>query len=87
MYRCKSRGSTNQLEPIGIEFPSLAAQINFFQPKEKGRSKLNRIKTKETSRSPKLRSKLKRRKRKMMCCLIALQWAQEAKKLILAALQ
>ena len=46
-----------------MSFPSLAAQINFFQPKEKGRSKLKRLKTKETSKSPKLRSKLKRRKR------------------------
>jgi hypothetical protein len=55
--------------------------------KEKGNKLANKAKDKGKLMKPKPRSKLKTKERRTMCHLKALQWPQEAKKLILAALQ
>ena len=88
IYRSKSAGSAgsaDQPEPISSEFP-MARGNPLVAAKEKGNKLANKAKDKGKLMKPKAK-KQTTKERRTMCHLKALQWAQEAKKLILAALQ
>jgi len=80
MYRCKSGGSTNQPEPISIEFPKSSGSNQLFPTKGKGKKQAKKVKDKGNLQKTEAKKQTKEKQKKMMCCLIALQWAQESKK-------
>jgi len=64
MYRCKSGGSTNQPEPISIEFPKSSGSNQLFPSKGKGKKQAKQDKDKGNLQKPKAKKQTKEKEKK-----------------------